>query len=584
MTDRVDLLEDRVAALSAAVAALEDRLGALEGRPAAAVPAGTDAQAAAVRPEADDSAAFPRVAGSAPAVLAGRAFLGVGGAFLFRTLTEAGTLPHGAGVALGLAYAGAWILAADRSGRAGARADAALHAFLGLAVSLPLLWESTVRLQALSPAAAAGLLAAVGVAVFSVAWRHDLAAAAWAATLGAVGAAWALLLATSRIELFTVLLIGFGAATLWATYGRRWHGLRWPAALGADLAVLALVYLGARRGGPPEAWAGLSPRRAALIALVLFVVYAGSFAARTLARRREVNVFEVFQTAAVLVAGYGGAVRLAQAAGSGERALGVAALVLSALAYGASFGFVSREAPGARNFVFFSSLAIVLALTGGGLLASGPALALVWTLFGAAAVVLGARFGRRSLLAHGAGYLAAASLPSGLLAAAVAAFAGPAEPPPSLPGPAAALVALAAAGCWGATFVLRRRGPGDGTVPPAALLLALAATGAGAALVALSVRALPPGSLAPVRTAVLAGAAVGLAALRSRTGAAEAGGLAWCVLVAAAARVVLQDLPAGRPLPLFAGFVACGLGLLLVARLRPRGAAPAAAPEPAGTE
>lgn len=578
MSDRVDLLEERVAALSAAVAALEGRLGALEGRTAAARPAETGAEAAAARPEADEAAAFPEIAGSAPAVLAGRAFLGIGGAFLFRTLTEAGTLPHAAGVALGLAYAGAWILASDRSGRAGRRADAVLHAFLGLAVSLPLLWESTARLQALPPVAAAGLLAAVGVAVFSVAWRHDLASAAWAATLGAVGTAWALLLATSRIELFTVLLIGFGAATLWATYGRRWHGLRWPAALGADLAVAALVLLGARRGGPPEAYAGLSPGRATVVALLLFVVYAGSFAARTLARRREVNVFEAFQTAAVLLVGYGGAVRLARAAGAGEEALGVAALVLAALAYGASFGFVSRDAPGARNFVFFSSLAIVLALTGGGLLASGPTLAVVWTLFGLAAALLGVRFGRRSLLVHGAGYLAAASVPSGLVAAALAAFSGPEEPIPALPDPAAGALALVAAACWIVSAASRRSGSKEGAAwAPRALLLTIAAAGAGAALVSLSVRALPPGSLAPVRATVFAAAAVGLAALRARTGAAEAGGLAWCVLVAAAARVVLQDLPDGRPLPLFAGFVACGLALLLVARL---GSKPTAMPGP----
>ncbi|HRY44908.1 MAG TPA: hypothetical protein P5164_13275, partial [Thermoanaerobaculia bacterium] len=510
MTDRVDLLEERVAALSAAVAALEGRLGALEGRPAAARPAEAGAEAAAARPEADEATALPTVAGSAPAVLAGRAFLGVGGAFLFRTLTEAGTLPHAAGVALGLTYAAAWILAADRSGRAGRRADAVLHSFLGLAVSLPLLWESTARLQALSPGAAAGLLAAVGVAVFSVAWRHDLASAAWAATLGAVGTAWALLLATARIELFTVLLIGFGAATLWATYGRRWHGLRWPAALGADLAVLALVTLGARPGGPPAAWTGLSPGRAVAVALLLFVVYAGSFAARTLARRRDVNVFEVFQTAAVLLVGYGGAVRLAQAAGSGERALGVAALVLAALAYGASFGFVSREAPGARNFAFFSSLAIVLALTGGGLLASGPTLAVGWTLFGLAAALLGVRFGRRSLLVHGAGYLAAASVPSGLVGAGLAAFSGPGAPLPSPPGAAAGGVALVAAACWAVSVGSRRSGLKDGAAwAPRTLLLAIAAAGAGAALVALSVRALPPGSLAPVRATVFAAAAVG---------------------------------------------------------------------------
>ncbi len=569
MTDRVDLLEERVAALATAVAALEARLASLEapagtvGRPGEA----EEPDAVAVLSGAAVHAS-PGVEGAAPAALAGRAFLGIGGAFLFRALTEAGIVPHLVGVALGLAYAGAWILAAERSGRSGRRTDAALHGLLSLAVSLPLLWETTVRMQAVPPVAAAGLLSAVGVAVFVVAWRHDLAIVAWAATLGAVGTAWGLLLATTRIELFTILLIAFGAATLWATYGRRWHGLRWPAALAADLAVLTLVYLGGRPGGPPEAYAGLSAGRAVFVALLLFVVYAGSFAARTLARRRDVNVFEVFQTAAVLLAGYGGAVHLSHAAGTGEGALGIAALVLSALGYAAAFGFVERDAAGGRNFLFFSSLGLVLALTGGGLLASGPALAFAWILFGLAAAILGARFGRRSLVAHGALYLVAACFPSGLLQIAVSAFTRSDGAVPARMSAAAASVALVAGISWILTVRRRVEGTAGSRSRFAALtLLSIAATGAGSAGVEALVAVLPAGSAVPARTAVLAAAAVGLAALRVRTGVEEAGWLAWGVLVGTALKLFLQDLPQGRPASLFAAFVFCGLALLSVSRL-----------------
>ena len=570
MTDRVDLLEERVAALSTAVARLETRLADLESRSGAAVltrevPTGTDAAGAA--PE-DGASALPAVTGSAPAALVGRAFLGIGGAYLVRALTEAGALPPLVGVALGLAYAAAWILAAERSGRSGRRPDAVLHAFLFLAVALPLVWETTVRIQAVSPLSAAALLSVIGAVAFAVAWRHDLASVAWAATLGSVGTAWGLLLATTRIELFTLLLIAFGAAALWTTYGRRWHGLRWPAALAADLAVLALVYLGSREGGPPEAYSGLSAGRAVFVALLLFVVYAGSFAVRTRTRRREVNFFEVFQTAAVLVAGYGGAVRLAQAAGTGEGALGVAALVLSALGYAAAFGFAERDAAGAGNFVFFSSLGLVLALTGGGLLAEGPALALVWAGFGLAAAVLGARLGRQSLTAHGAAYLAAASIPGGLIAATLAAFASSTATAPLRPGAAAVAIAVVAAVSWVLTVRWRLRDPVGGAVPiPASVLLAVAAAGAGAGAVYALVVSLPAGAVAPARTAVLAAAAVGLAALRTWTSAEEAGWFAWGVLAAAALRVLLQDLPAGRPIPLFVGFVLCGAALLAVSRL-----------------
>ena len=576
MTDRVELLEERVATLASAVARLESRLAELEREPAAAGRSpGAPAEAPAREPVAEEGPVLPELPGSAPAVLVGRAFLGVGGAYLFRALTEAGTLPHLAGVALGLAYAAGWAWAADRSGRAGRRTDAALHGFLALAVALPLLWETTVKMRAVSSLAAALLLAAIGTVIFAAAWKHDLASVAWGATLGAVGTAWGLLLATTRIELFTLLLIALGAATLWATYGRRWHALRWPAALAADLAVLTLVYLAGRPGGPPEAYASLSPGRAVFVALLLFVVYAGSFAARTLARRRDVNVFEVFQTAAVLLAGYGGAVHLSQAAETGGEALGVAALVLSALAYAAAFGFVQRDAAGARNFLFFSSLGLVLALTGGGLLAEGSSLAIVWAGFGLAAAVLGARYGRRSLTAHGAVELAAAGVPSGLLSAVLAAFAGPTSAAPPWPGIVAFVVAAGAAIAWAVTVAWRRRDPKEARAGLAAtVFLAVSAAGAGVAAIGAVVGVLPAGAIAPARTAVLAAAAVGLAALRNRIGTDEAGWLAWAVLVSAALRVLLQDLPAGRPVPLFVGFVLCGAALLAVSGLGRRGSAP----------
>ena len=76
--------------------------------------------------------------------------------------------------------------------------------------------------------------------------------------------------------------------------------------------------------------------------------------------------------------------------------------------------------------------------------ADGSALALVWTAFGLAASLLGRRFGRLSLAAHGAAYLAAAAVPSGLLAVAVSAFRYAPAGAPAFPGPAAAAVAVAA--------------------------------------------------------------------------------------------------------------------------------------------
>jgi hypothetical protein len=229
---------------------------------------------------------------------------------------------------------------------------------------------------------------------------------------------------------------------------------------------------------------------------------------------------------------------------------------------------VERDAAGGRNFLFFSSLGLVLALTGGGLLASGSSLALAWTLFGLAAAVLGARFGRRSLVAHGALFLVAACFPSGLLQTVVSAFSRSDGTVPVRMGAAAASVVLVAAISWLLTVRWRGEGPaGAGSRLAALALMAMAAAGTGSAAVEALVAILPPGSAVPARTAVLAAAAVGLAALRVRTGVEEAGWLAWGVLGGTALKLFMQDFPQGRPASLFAAFVIYGLALLAVSRL-----------------
>ena len=139
------------------------------------------------------------------------------------------------------------------------------------------------------------------------------------------------------------------------------------------------------------------------------------------------------------------------------------------------------------------------------------------------------------------------------------------------PGAATVAVAISATVSWVLTTRWRRRDPEAGGARfPAAVFLAVAAAGAGVGAIWAFARFLPLEAMAPVRTLVLAAAAVGLAALSNRTGEEAAGWLAWAVLAAAALRVLLQDLPAGRPLPLFAGFVLCGLALLAVSSLGKR--------------
>src|SRR5690349_5913481 len=88
----------------------------------------------------------------------GVGLVGLGVGYFLRALVESGTMPAGPGVALGILFAGLWLVAAVR------RAES-LFAVTSALVLGPLLWEATTRFHVLSPWAAAGtvlVLAGVG--------------------------------------------------------------------------------------------------------------------------------------------------------------------------------------------------------------------------------------------------------------------------------------------------------------------------------------------------------------------------------------------------------------------------------------
>jgi len=503
-----------------------------------------------------------------------------------RALTDAGTLPPPAGVALGLVYSVVWIALADRSGARGERLTALVHGVLGVAIGYPLVWEASTRFGVLPPASAAGTLGLLTALVLAVAWRRDLEGLAWTAVLGAVGGSLGLAVATRALDVFGFLLLVLGAGVLWLTYGERWHGLRWPLALAADASILLLTMLVSARGGPPEEYRALSAGRSLALALALFAVYLGSFSVRTLAKRRDVTLFELFQTVAALLVGFGGAVRVAKAAGLGAGLLGGVALGLAVACYAVAFAFVERDL-GPRNFLFYSSLGLVLTLSASELVTGTALLAVFWGGLGLAAAFLGGRFDRVTLRSHSAVYLAAAALETGLLAGALGSFLGAATAP--LPRfTTSALLVLGAAFASLAALAVSRPGK-ERSWPariPVQVITLLTVLGGGALAIQVLASAVPgtsgdAGRLALVRTGVLVTGALLLASTRGFGSLRELTALAYPVLVAAGAKVLLEDLRVGRPATLFPAFALYGLALLVVPRvLRGREVAP---PAPAGT-
>ncbi len=562
-----DAGSDRLERLEARLASLEARLEALEGPRADRPPATAAEPPAAARPAAVRPAAVSPLSHLA---LAGRLCLVFAGAFLIRSLTDAATVPRAAGVALGLAYAAAWALAAGRAAGRGRASEAGALCISAALIAYPLIWEATVGFKLLAPAGAAAMLVVVASGLMAAAWRAGLQGAAWVVTLGALGAGFALMVATAAVGVFSLAFLLLGGGLLWLTYGRRWQDLRWPAALAADLAVLVAALLASWPGGTPELYRSLTPGRALALCLALVGVYLGSFVVRILMRQRELVPFEGVQGALALLVGFGGALRVAQASGSGDAVLAVAALLGGFACYGAAFAFVEKQAGHSGNFTFFTSLALVLVATGCFVLIGGAGRTWAFAGLGLTTTLLGLRFGRWTLLAHGSAYLSTAALVSELAARSLEAFL--AADGARTPATAPALVALAALAL---VHSLLSRGGETRRWPerlPSLAAGAWAALGAGALLVDALGRLLPgqppePAALAAVRTAVLAGSAATLAALARRWPGSELRWLVYPLLGLAGLKLVISDLALGRPLTLFPSLAAFGAALILAPRL-----------------
>ena len=360
MPERVTELETKVAELSESLKAMERRIALLEKglSPAAARrlrqnAAATAAETTLGQGKADSTEAMLRqdaasLAGTVS--LAGRTLLVLAGAFFLRALTDSGRLPPWVGVGFGFVYAGIWVALADRAAEAKKRWSAGFHGAAAVAIGFPLLFEVTARFQLVPTWIAALLLSAFTAVALGVAANRRFQPLAWLVVLAAIPAAFALMVAQGRVAPPLLFLVLLGIGTVWLGYVLDWHGLRWPVAGAADLAVLFLAVEALRPG------AADGPVTAVLVQFALVAAYLGSTAIRTLGLRRGIVPFEAIQAAAVLLVGLGGAAFVTARAGmgSGALALGVLSLVFGAVAYAVAFAFVERQRTPA-NFYFYTT-------------------------------------------------------------------------------------------------------------------------------------------------------------------------------------------------------------------------------------
>jgi len=569
--------EERQARILKRLDQVEQRILVLEGRVAKPVYSATPPVAST------KTAPKPPLVGPATtpwgelAPLLGRTLLVLGGAFLVRALTEGGTLPQRTGAALGLLYAGVWILAAHRAATRKTSTSANFHGLAATLIGFPLLWETTVKFEFLSPALSHVALVVLTASALAVAAHRRLTYLAWMVTTGAAATALALAMGTHHLIPSVSFLLLLALGTLWLAYFRAWRSLAWVTALLVDV-MIGLMTIMVLVGDAERVHDLFAPAALVALQLALLVLYIGSFTAYALARQEEIRIFEILQGALALLVGLGGGMLVVRSAGLGLVGLGVVALFLAGMSYLTAF-LVDRRFPGRRSFLFYTFLGLIFTLTALPSIARGTVLVIALSAAALFMAWLGGHWQRATLSLHGAFYMLGGAVTSGLLGLCWHTFVGTSFP--ATPIPPGDWVALASAiGFCAIPVAAHGRTWGRFSGVPRIVILALAVTGIGGILISLTHDMLPATEtgpdaavLAAYRTGILAAAAVGLAWMGRWRRIPEAEILVYPVLAAGGLKLILEDIPAGRPATLVASLMFFGGALILAPALTRRRAA-----------
>jgi hypothetical protein len=532
----------RVSDLERRVAALENRSGTLPALKADVAPRDLPSVPAGIIP------------------ILGRALLGLAGAYLLRAIVESGRAPRIATVIAALIYAGAWLVSSIRT-RAEETFRAVVYTVTAALIFAPLVWETTVRFQVLSPAEGALVLVLFVIAGYAVAWRRDLTAINRITTLAAAGTALGLLVATRDLASFTIALLAMALAAEYAACRDQFLGERWIAASSIDVALLVLTYVLTLPQGLPDGYRAVPTMLAVAIQMVALAIYFGSISFRTLARGLKITWFEAGQTTAVFAISIAGALQVTR--GAAGAALGWFCMLSGAGAYLVAFALLDRRAD-RRNFHTYALWGLTLLLAGSPILFSGTLLTAIWGALAILAMSVGRRTGHIVLRAHACVYMIGAAAVSGLLRYCFSVSIEPGTPFAAA-APAAILAACAAVLCYAASGATP-------TVPvriPAAIIAGLLcwsmlAFGWGM-LTALSMNA---AGLATLRTFLLCAVAIGMALAGSRWGRGELLWLQYPVMLFGAAKLLLEDFPNGSPTALALSLLSYGSALIILPRCR----------------
>ncbi|MDX1572211.1 MAG: hypothetical protein R3200_17145, partial [Xanthomonadales bacterium] len=231
-----------------------------------------------------------------------------------------------------------------------------------------------------------------------------------------------------------------------------------------------------------------------------------------------------------------------------------------------------------KNYHFYSTLGLFLAVAGSAILATPAVAAAGWAVLAVLLAWLSGRLGWVSLSWQCTLLLLAAAAGSGVLLAGIQALAGdPAAAWPEV-GPWHLTVASATVASLFVPVAHHSARWGRLSGVPQLVVLALSVWAVGGLLVAFLapwVAGVPAedadlGALAALRTGILAGSAVTLALSSLHPRWPEARWLAYPVLIVIAVKLVIEDFPLGHPASLFVSLALVGGSMIAVSRLMGR--------------
>jgi hypothetical protein len=561
VTFLIEQLNQRVLQLEQRIATLEAARQSSQAKATATSPSLQPLKLSAAR---KDARLTERPAGAVPVL--GKAVLAVAGAYLLRAVAESSLMPRTLVLVVAILYAYGWLVWAARL--SSQRFASAAYAITSALILSPLLWESTVRFQALSPAVSGLMLAVFVVLSFVVSWRRQLQLIPWIAMLMAVVTALALIVETREfVPLIAALLFIALAAELAACLGRDFQA-RMAAAVACDFALALLVLIVASPEGIGQ---GFHPAgTAALIALCagLLAIYGGSIGIRALGRRQRITIFEIVQSVLAFVISAVGL--LIATHGAAAPALGVFYLALALVCY---WGTLSRflDQLYSRNRRVFANWAGVLLIVGSFLLLPANFAIAFLSLGAIISAVWYARSGKISLGLHASLFLLAAAAVSPLPAYLLKALASvvPGAPPWTV-----WIVAASSALCYliGSRRLEEKRSRRALWLVPALLFSFTAAALLDVAVVGLAYGplGLSPSRLSVVRTIVNCALALGLGYLSLRFNRVELRWVAYIALAFGTLKLLFEDLRFGNPASLVLSLLFYGLVLILLPRMTRR--------------